>query len=370
MGGGLYREQVHRSAACCRQAHDSVRVPPPAGAATAAGYRPRRMTHHRQEQKPQPKSWSTTRKILTFLLLLSSGVTTAGAGELTILDTLGDAAPTTRFSIFGSWGTAIYGRSYVGVRFTLTQPTVLTEIGGFINNCHTISGGLPHCPNTQPLTVQIHPATSSGTFDPSTTLATFLLSHDNDPLVVSYESVATYLKLEPGTYFATFVPHGEDGGILLRSATTPFNYTAEVATISTWDPETGTAVLSQTPGAVRLVGVPLLTVAVDIKPGHSPNYLDLKRSKMLPVAILTTATFDATTVDPAMVLFGATGVEASPTRYVRRDVDGDGKVDTLLFFNTKDTSLTCSDDSATVSGETFDGQAFEGTDTVQVVRCK
>ncbi len=91
---------------------------------------------------------------------------------------------------------------------------------------------------------------------------------------------------------------------------------------------------------------------------------------MLPVAILTTATFDATTVDPAMVLFGATGVEASPTRSVRRDVNGDGKVDTLLFFNTKDTGLTCSDDSATVSGETFDGQAFEGTDTVQVVRCK
>lgn len=299
------------------------------------------------------------------LFLLTSAATVIHAEEQPIVDTLKGTPPTTQFSIFTSWGTAIYNRSHVGVRFTLTQPTVLTEIGAFVNNCHTISGGVPQCPETQPFIVRIHPAAGNGGPDLSTTLAILVLSHDDDPLVVSYESVATHLRLEPGTYFTMFVPQGEDGGILLRSATHPFDYEAEVATIATVDPATGTTSLSRAPAAVRLLGFPPVSVAIDIQPRRSPNSINLRRTKTLPVAVLTTATFDATTVDPATVLFGVSGVEAFAIRSSLRDADGDGDTDLLLHFNVKETGLTCTDTAAVLTGETFDGRAFEGTDTVK-----
>jgi len=46
----------------------------------------------------------------------------------------------------------------------------------------------------------------------------------------------------------------------------------------------------------------VLQVAVDIKPGSSVNPLDLKSNGLIPVAILSTATFDATTVDASTLL--------------------------------------------------------------------
>lgn len=369
MGGGPYRERIRfgSSPACPGDARDSARASLPAEATVAAG---RGEWRKRLERKSQKGGWSAVQKIVGLIFLLGGFATAAEAANLPILDTLGDASPTTKFSLFGSWGTAIYSRSYVGVQFTLTQPTVLTEVGGFVNNCHTIVAGTPQCPETRPFTVQIHPAAGNGEPDPSTVLAAFPLSHDNDPLAVSYESAMTHLKLEPGSYFVMFVPHDEDGGILLRSASTPFNYSAEAVTVSTWDPETGVSTLSQTPGAVRLLGIPLLTVAVDIKPGRSPNSINLKRAETIPVAILTTATFNASTADPTMVLFGATGVEASPIRSSLKDVDGDGDADLLFRFNTRDTGIACGDVSAVLTGETLDGQAFEGTDEITLVRCR
>ena len=45
-------------------------------------------------------------------------------------------------------------------------------------------------------------------------------------------------------------------------------------------------------------------VVIDIKPGSFPNSINPKNKGVIPVAILTTATFDATTVDPLSVTFG------------------------------------------------------------------
>jgi hypothetical protein len=51
-----------------------------------------------------------------------------------IIDTLGGATPTIRFSILGHSGVAIRSTQFVGPQFSLTQPTALTEIGSFLNN--------------------------------------------------------------------------------------------------------------------------------------------------------------------------------------------------------------------------------------------
>jgi hypothetical protein len=130
------------------------------------------------------------------------------------------------------------------------------EIGGFLNNCKSIVAGIPQCPGTLPFIVQIRPSTN-GIPDASAVLASFTLSHDNDPLVVSYESVAINLTLGPGSYFALFAPQGSDEGFLLGSASAPFNYQAGLITKGFLNPTTGaSSVEANSGGAVRILGAP------------------------------------------------------------------------------------------------------------------
>lgn len=91
---------------------------------------------------------------------------------------------------------------------------------------------------------------------------------------------------------------------------------------------------------------------------------------MIPVAILTTAAFAATTVDPTTVRFGATGSEAAPLQSALEDVDGDGDMDLTLHFSTQATGIQCGDASASLTGKTFSGQMIQGLDSISTVRCK
>lgn len=113
-----------------------------------------------------------------------------------------------------------------------------------------------------------------------------------------------------------------------------------------------------------------IEVTIDIKPKTSPNDINPKSQGVIPVAILTTNTFDATTVDSRTVLFGATGTEAAPAQSALEDVDGDGDIDILLHFNTQDTGIKCENTDASLTGETFYGDAIEGLDTIKIVGCK
>jgi hypothetical protein len=87
------------------------------------------------------------------------------------------------------------------------------------------------------------------------------------------------------------------------------------------------------------------------------------------VAVVTTKSFDASSVDPSTVRFGRKGNEAAPLRSSLEDVDGDGDVDLLLHFATQQTGLRCGDSSARLTGNTFDGQEIEGSDSVRTVGC-
>jgi hypothetical protein len=113
-----------------------------------------------------------------------------------------------------------------------------------------------------------------------------------------------------------------------------------------------------------------ITVAIDIKPGSFPNSINPKSKGVIPVAILTTGAFDATTVDPTTVLFGATGTETVPVHSALEDVDGDGDTDMILHFNTQDTGILCGDTAASLTGETFGGVAIKGSDSIKTVGCK
>lgn len=111
-------------------------------------------------------------------------------------------------------------------------------------------------------------------------------------------------------------------------------------------------------------------VAIDIKLGSFPNSINPRSKGNIPVAILTTGTFDATTVDSTTVRFGATGTEAAPLHSALADVDGDGDTDLILHFNTQDTVIQCGDTSASLTGETLDGQMIQGSDSVKTAGCK
>ena len=121
----------------------------------------------------------------------------------------------------------------------------------------------------------------------------------------------------------------------------------------------------------NLVVTPALTsVAVDIKPDTNPNSVNPNSSQKIPVAILTTDTFDAVQVDPLSVTFGVLPAIEAHSRGHIEDVDEDGDADLLLHFNTQDTDISCSDTEIWLFGETFDGESITGSDMINTVGCK
>jgi len=105
---------------------------------------------------------------------------------------------------------------------------------------------------------------------------------------------------------------------------------------------------------------------IDIKPGSDPNSINLKSKGVVPVAVLTTDLFDAATVDPDTVQLE--GVDA--VKWTMDDVDGDGDLDLLLHFSTQELAVVLDTFSteATLTGETNDGEAFSGMDSVRIVK--
>lgn len=107
-----------------------------------------------------------------------------------------------------------------------------------------------------------------------------------------------------------------------------------------------------------------VTVSIDIKPGSSPNQINLKSKENVPVALLTTPDFDTSYVDPTTVRFAG----ASPVCSAIQDVNGDGKMDILFQFNTQDLDLKSKSTQATLIGWDIWGHPFRGTDSIQIVK--
>jgi len=120
---------------------------------------------------------------------------------------------------------------------------------------------------------------------------------------------------------------------------------------------------------IEITGVVPTTVVIDIKPGSDPNSINPVSNGVIPVAILTTDTFDATQVDPLTVAFGPIGASESHGRSHIKDVDGDGDMDLVLHFNTQDTGIQCGDTDASLTGETFGGEPIAGIDSIRTVPC-
>jgi len=119
-------------------------------------------------------------------------------------------------------------------------------------------------------------------------------------------------------------------------------------------------------GAFELVQT--MTVTIDIKPGEGPAPINTKSRGTIPVAILSSATFDAVAqVDQTSLTFGHTGSETSLAFCSSPgDVNGDGLLDLICHFNTPLTQFQAGDTKGILKGKTLGGNSMMGTDAVVV----
>lgn len=117
-------------------------------------------------------------------------------------------------------------------------------------------------------------------------------------------------------------------------------------------------------------GSPPLTVRIDIRPHSFPNTINLGSHGIVPVAILSTATFNARTVNPVTVTLASAPVKlkgkGNPMASVK-DVNNDGLLDLVVYVETEALLLSKTDTQATLQGLTYDQKAIAGTDSVRIV---
>lgn len=177
------------------------------------------------------------------------------------------------------------------------------------------------------------------------------------------EDVVVVPRLKSGEYVVGVIPKPDaqptdtyslelrlaDGTSVALAADTPVN---EI-------PEEGYGVFSD--GGEVLSFVPL---KMDVKPKDRANAIRLSDIRLLPVAVLSTSSFDATTIDPRSVQFGPAGVGEYHNRTHEVDVDGDGRLDVVLHFAIRQAGLTTSDTECTLVATTLAGELVRGTDIV------
>lgn len=113
----------------------------------------------------------------------------------------------------------------------------------------------------------------------------------------------------------------------------------------------------------------VIPVAIDVKPDadgeNQTSPINLKTKGSVPVAIFSTAEFDATTVDVSTVRFGP--AKASPVKSSTENVNSDGYTDLVVHFDQDATGFTAGDMTAKLTGKTISGRPVEGTDTITIV---
>lgn len=120
-------------------------------------------------------------------------------------------------------------------------------------------------------------------------------------------------------------------------------------------------------GAFELVQT--MTVTIDIKPGEGPAPINTKSKGTIPVAVLSSTSFDAVAqVDPASLMFGHAGNEKSLAFCSGpQDVNGDGLLDLVCHFDTPLTGFQAGDTKGILGGKTVGGNTIMGTDSVVIV---
>jgi hypothetical protein len=225
-------------------------------------------------------------------------------------------------------------------------------------------------------------------FFPSLTIAgaTFLNVHSLNDVFIYVDALQTiHVNLPPGTVAA-----GADLGPMHASLAT---YTIRLSTGEVFNgassgqstPSDFFGFISSTPvqwveysidsGATLTLGnfafakSAIIAASVVVRPGDPNKQVNTGSNMLVPVAVLSSSTFNPGTIDPSTVRFGLSGTEAQTQGYELYDVNGDGIPDLILHFRAPLTGIMCDSTSAKLTGKTQSGQQFAGSDSVTTLGC-
>jgi hypothetical protein len=126
------------------------------------------------------------------------------------------------------------------------------------------------------------------------------------------------------------------------------------------------AIVGSTQGPVNFI-----PVQIEIKPPSTPPVSINPRSQgVTPVAILGTATFQVSSVDPSSLRLGPGGSTPLPNQVHFEDVNGDGIIDLVAQFPTQKIGARCNDTALFLTGKTTDGTPIQGSEATHTVGCK
>lgn len=108
-------------------------------------------------------------------------------------------------------------------------------------------------------------------------------------------------------------------------------------------------------------GPTITPIAIDIEPNSSKNCINTGSKQLVKVAILGSATFDVTQVDPTSVFVLGT----NPTTSRIEDVNGDRKPDMLFFLRGREIVPDCGASTAALTAQSLNGDLlFTGSDRI------
>ena len=208
---------------------------------------------------------------------------------------------------------------------------------------------------------------------PGASVGSFVMATDTSILNIKGGSVGMWIDVAPGAtvtvYGTSFKVDGDEvpyGPIFIDFGTLTVLYENATEPVSlTFDCHAGATVTLAAPG------VGPQPVDIDIKPGSYPNAINLGSNGVIPVAILSSDTFDATTVDPETVFLAGAGVAVrgkGNKLASQEDVNGDGLTDLVVKLETENLDPdTFQNGTATLTGQTVNGVKFTGSDSIRIV---
>lgn len=132
------------------------------------------------------------------------------------------------------------------------------------------------------------------------------------------------------------------------------------------DPYTG-RLDGMTPAVMLNLGI---AVVIDIQPGTHNNVVRPQSQELIPVAILSDALFDATTIDVSTLRLAGAAVETAGRsgEFVchRQDVNHDGLTDLVCDFRAAQLSAPTGNSIAILEGQTLNGVPIRGLGGIKV----